>query len=69
MYESNYIKSDQIVEKLYLGGMSCAENENALYELKISHILIVGSYLECSFPDVKYLPIIIEIHLQKNKHC
>ena len=42
---------DQIIDKLYLGGMSSAEKIDTLYNLKISHILIAASYLQPIFPD------------------
>ena len=43
-------KPDLIIDKLYLGNCDASENYELLKELKISHILVAGNYLQQKFP-------------------
>jgi hypothetical protein len=53
MFENNEQLPDQIIDKLYLGCMLCADNLNGLNKLNISHVLVAAQYLEPCFPDVR----------------
>ena len=40
-----------IVDRIYIGNLQTAEDFEILQELNITHILIVASYLDPSFPN------------------
>ena len=44
----------QILEKLYIGDINVANDMDLLEKLGITHVLICGSFLEPSFPDVNF---------------
>ena len=60
-------KPDLIIDKLYLGNLSCAENITHLQSLKISHILVAGNCLDQLYPnDFTYKQIFVNDYFTIN---
>jgi hypothetical protein len=50
----NEINPSLVIDKLFLGNMTDAENKEVLLKNGITHILVAGNYLTAYFPEVNY---------------